>query len=301
MSSTKTPICFPIKIDNLIPIHIKSPKFHPYPVMWRSFAKVISSKTLKRQSFFNSQSLSRSCSSLGFSKSKFGTFVGFPEMGFTRDELFSKPRYAFVRSINGLCPRRYASVAEAVSVSSTDVEEDTAVGDEFQELLAEMKKEVKKEAAIMGRRRRRKERGMSKQKYQALMRRQVKIETEAWEQAAKEYKELLKDMCEQKLAPNLPYVKSLFLGWFEPLRDKIVEEQESCREGKNRGAYAPYFDELPADMMAVITMHKLMALLMTGGENGSARVVQAACSIGEAIEQEVSKGRNFFFFFIYLH
>ncbi|KAF5775618.1 putative DNA-directed RNA polymerase [Helianthus annuus] len=32
----------------------------------------------------------------------------------------------------------------------------------------------------------------------------------AWEVAAKAYQELLMDMCWQKLAPNLPYVKSLF-------------------------------------------------------------------------------------------
>jgi DNA-directed RNA polymerase len=85
-------------------------------------------------------------------------------------------------------------------------------------------------------------------------------------------------------------MKSLFLGWFEPLRDVIEKEQELCRQGKNKAAYAPYINRLPADMMSVITMHKLMGLLMTGsGEHGSARVVQAACTIGDAVEQEVEK------------
>ena len=129
--------------------------------------------------------------------------------------------------------------------------------------------------------------GIDRRKYPALMRRQVKIETQAWEQAAKEYRELLFDMCEQKLAPNLPYVKSLFLGWFEPLRNKIAQEQELCIQGKSKAAYSKYFHLLPADMMAVITMHKLMGLLMTGGEHGNVRVVQAALTIGDAIEQEV--------------
>ncbi|KAK6152649.1 hypothetical protein DH2020_012288 [Rehmannia glutinosa] len=46
-------------------------------------------------------------------------------------------------------------------------------------------------------------------------------------------------------------------------------------------------------MMAVITMHKLMALLMIGGEHGYARVVQAACVIGDAIEQEVGENTLF--------
>ncbi|EXC33103.1 hypothetical protein L484_014983 [Morus notabilis] len=43
--------------------------------------------------------------------------------------------------------------------------------------------------------------------------------------------ELLMDMCSKKLAPNLPYMKS-FLGWFEPLRNAIEQEQD--REGKKR-------------------------------------------------------------------
>ncbi|PKA55846.1 DNA-directed RNA polymerase 1, mitochondrial [Apostasia shenzhenica] len=124
-------------------------------------------------------------------------------------------------------------------------------------------------------------------KYNVLRRRQLKIETEAWAQAVKEYKELLMDMCERKLAPNLPYMKTLFLGWFEPFRDKIAEEQELCKDPKSRASHGPYFNALPADMMAVITMHKLMSLLMSGNGDGSVRVVHAACHIGDAIEQEV--------------
>ncbi|THG07185.1 hypothetical protein TEA_003707 [Camellia sinensis var. sinensis] len=314
MSSSKTPICLRIKIDHFVPID-KPTNFQPnpsknYTAMWRNIAKLVSSKTPTRYSL-NTHSLSRACSFLGFSqdtifpeKIKFRpseisscSNMGFPELGFRRtgellprDEFWGKPSYGFLRnqvSVYALCPKSYGSVAEAVSVSSTDVDEDVPIADEIQELLDVMGKEDKREVAFMGRQRRTMERGMSNGKYQTLRRRQVKIETEAWEQAAKEYKELLVDMCEQKLAPNLPYMKSLFLGWFEPLRDKIVAEQELCRQKKHKVAYAPYFDQLPADMMSVITMHKLMGLLMTGGENGSARVVQAACLIGDAIEQEV--------------
>ncbi|KAG2633725.1 hypothetical protein PVAP13_2NG232700 [Panicum virgatum] len=131
------------------------------------------------------------------------------------------------------------------------------------------------------------EHGMTYHKYASLRRRQIRVETEAWEQAAKEYRELLADMCEQKLAPNLPYIKSLFLGWFEPLRDQITAEQELVADRGSRASHGPYFNMLPADMMAVITMHKLMGLLMTGSGDGSVRVIQAACQIGEAIEHEV--------------
>ncbi|CAI0552882.1 unnamed protein product [Linum tenue] len=187
-------------------------------------------------------------------------------------------------SCGGFYPRSYASVAEAVS-SHTDLEEDVSFTEEVQELVQELRKEQRKETA-----RKRWERiapGMGWRKYEMLKRRQVKIETEAWERAANEYRELLKEMCEHKLAPNLPYMKSLFLGWFEPLRDAIHKEQELIRQGKCRAAYAPYFNHLPADMTCVITMHKLMGLMMTVGEHGSARVVPAAITIGDAIEQEI--------------
>lgn len=123
--------------------------------------------------------------------------------------------------------------------------------------------------------------------YEFLRRRQVKLETEAWEKASNEYKQMVDEMCKKKLAPNLPYMKSLFLGWFEPLREAIKDEQKLCVEGKCRSVYAPYFVQLPADMMAVIAMHKLMGFLMTKEGKGVTRVVHASMAIGEAIEQEV--------------
>ncbi|KAK7317761.1 hypothetical protein RJT34_02254 [Clitoria ternatea] len=168
--------------------------------------------------------------------------------------------------------RGHASVAEAIE-STTDTEEDETTH-EVQKLLEGMVKEEEGK-------------GVASYKYKMLKRRQVKMETEAWEEAAREYEELLEDMREQKLAPNLPYMKSLFLGWFEPLKSAIVADQELFRDGKNRMNHGPYFNHLPADMMSVITMHKLMGLLMTNTNGvGSARVIQAACQIGEAIEHE---------------
>ncbi|XP_077214718.1 DNA-directed RNA polymerase 3, chloroplastic-like [Tasmannia lanceolata] len=128
---------------------------------------------------------------------------------------------------------------------------------------------------------------MEKKKYNELRRRQVKAETEVWEKAAEEYRELEREMCEKKLAPNLPYVKLLFLGWFEPLRDAIDKERRLQEAKKQKAAYAPHIGLLPADKMAVIVMHKMMGLLMAGQDDGCVRVVQAALHIGEAIEQEV--------------
>lgn len=191
------------------------------------------------------------------------------------------------------CFRSFASVAEAAeAVSCTDADEVA----EMQEMLEELSKvEADNDISFVEDRdkarsvqsKRQKHRGMGAGKYAMLRRRQIKIETEAWEKAANEYKELLADMCERKLAPNLPYVKSLFLGWFEPFMDAIAKEQELCSEPKRKASHVLHFNELPADMLAVITMHKLMSLLMVGGGDGSVRVVKAACNVGEAIEHEV--------------
>ncbi|XP_065854821.1 DNA-directed RNA polymerase 2, chloroplastic/mitochondrial [Euphorbia lathyris] len=260
-------------------------------IMWRNAVKQAISRTPTK--YLNSHSLFRTCSFLGpphdfnfpekFSSNPLN--VSNPRLGLSplgefsshEDHLgkssFGFPKKKNIVNISGVCPKTYASVAEAVS-SSTDVEEDVSGAEEVQELLHDLKRAENQQKT--------KERGMTYWKYRVLRRKQVKIETEAWEQAAKEYKELLMDMCQHKLAPNLPYIKSLFLGWFEPLKEAIAKEQEM----KKTMAYSPYFDQLPADMMAVITMHKLMGLVMVGGD-GCARVVAAACAIGEAIEQEI--------------
>ncbi|KAJ0089909.1 hypothetical protein Patl1_14511 [Pistacia atlantica] len=128
---------------------------------------------------------------------------------------------------------------------------------------------------------------LENRRYNLLRRRQVKAETEAWERMVDEYKELEAKMIEKKLAPNLPHIKGLFLGWFEPLREAIAREQKAQKTKKQKAAYAPHIELLPADKMAVIVMHKMMGLIMAAHEDGCVQVVQAAVHIGMAIEQEV--------------
>lgn len=218
---------------------------------------------------------------LGFNQ--VGVFTSINELGRSKF-LFSEDPFDFYSSLKRA--RGYACVVEAIE--SSDTEDDYSGSDEIQKLLEEMVKEENGKPQLEHHRNMREGGGMASYKYKMLRRRQIKMETEAWEEAAREYQELLDDMREQKLAPNLPYMKSLFLGWFEPLRNAISADQELCKESKNRMSHAPYFNELPAEMMAVITMHKLMGLLMTNSNGvGSARVIQAACQIGEAIEHEV--------------
>lgn len=287
MSSAQTPLFSANQTNasnHLIPsrkpsIHLRNPVSESFP-MWRNIAKLAISRPPARSALVAAAASSQTRCLLVFPHvpvSK-GSSFRFPLLGSIPD-----PK---CHELGFLASRGYTSVAE--EVSSTDVEEDpSVVVDEVNELLKEMRKEKKREDHRSWRMKNQEDVGMGRSKYKNLWRRQVKIETEEWERAANEYRELLADMCEQKLAPNLPYVKSLFLGWFEPLRDVIGKEQELFRLGKSKAVYAHYIDQLPADMVAVITMHKLMGHLMTGGDNGCVKVVQAACSVGDAIEQEV--------------
>lgn len=129
-----------------------------------------------------------------------------------------------------------------------------------------------------------------KAQHRRLRQRQVKVETEAWARAAQEYREIEREMLDRRLAPALPYVKSLFVGWFEPLRDAIARDQDVQRRKRVKHVYAKYLLLLPADKVAVIVMHKMMGLLMSSKDgSGSVRVVQAAHCIGEAVEREVTR------------
>ncbi|KAK7291936.1 hypothetical protein RIF29_07499 [Crotalaria pallida] len=128
---------------------------------------------------------------------------------------------------------------------------------------------------------------VNKSKYNLLRRRQIKAETEALEKMVEEYRELDRVMRQKNLAPNLPHVKALFLGWFEPLKQAIEAEQKSQKSKKLRASLAPNIDSLPAAKMAVIVMHKMMGLVTLELQAGCVLLVHAAVHIGMAVEQEV--------------
>ncbi|KAL3582059.1 hypothetical protein D5086_016391 [Populus alba] len=229
--------------------------------MWRTLAKCSPSKQLKFPSnssnFFKDPTFIeniRSPDDKKCLKSAF-SFLGSRQIGvFPQNDKLCNPSFGDLTKPFELSPfffKGYATAAAADVITSND-ESDLSGSDDFQGLIEQVNKHFQKMEPQFRPQEKKMVAGMGIGKYAILKRRQIKMETEAWEQAAQEYQEMLEDMCEQKLAPNLPYVKSLFL-----------------------------------DMMAVITMHKLMGLLMTGnGGSASVRVVQAASVVGEAIEHE---------------
>lgn len=79
-----------------------------------------------------------------------------------------------------------------------------------------------------------------KEGYYSLRRRQIEAETQAWEEALREYKELERTMLEKKLAPSLPYVKSLCLSWFEQLREAIETDTKKEMSKNRRRAHGYY-------------------------------------------------------------
>ncbi|GMN63565.1 hypothetical protein TIFTF001_032733 [Ficus carica] len=129
-------------------------------------------------------------------------------------------------------------------------------------------------------------REIERRRYNLLRRRQIRAETEAWERTVEEYREMEREMRERRLAPNLPHVKALFLGWFEPLRDAIAKEQK-VKGNKQKTAFAPNINSLPPDKMALIVMHKMMEMVMVANQDGCVLVVQAAVRIAMAVEHEV--------------
>ncbi|CAO1948721.1 unnamed protein product [Urochloa humidicola] len=166
-------------------------------------------------------------------------------------------------------------------------------GEEVEELEAGLEMELELELERHAEAERQRERARRAQ-HRRLRQRQVKAETEAWARAAEEYREIEREMLDRRLAPALPYVKSLFVGWFEPLRDAIARDQDVQRRKRVKHVYAKYLLLLPADKIAVIVMHKMMGLLMSSKDGtGSVRVVQAAHCIGEAVEREF-KVQSFF-------
>ncbi|MCO5547469.1 hypothetical protein L7F22_000919 [Adiantum nelumboides] len=131
-------------------------------------------------------------------------------------------------------------------------------------------------------------------KSQKLRNRQLKVESYAWQRATDDYRKQIAQMCKNQRAPSLPFMKALFLSWFEPLTKAITAEQEAYKNGKliAERRYGPYLDLLPADMLAVITMHKTVAKLLTDDVSGGLRVIIPIMSIGEAVEEEVGLGKR---------
>ena len=182
--------------------------------MWTKLFKRASSRkfNLSSESFYFPFSSSSSSNSLKFYRqpnfpektrpTRTQTLPRYPFLGFnqvgvfaSKNELgrskfsFSEDPFGFSSSLK--LARGYGSVAEVIE--STDTEDDYPGSDEVQKLLEEMLKEEEKRKSKPQLEEQKKDvgvEGMVSYKYKLLRRRQIKMETEAWEEAAREYQVL---------------------------------------------------------------------------------------------------------------
>ncbi|KAI5079887.1 hypothetical protein GOP47_0005366 [Adiantum capillus-veneris] len=197
-----------------------------------------------------------------------GTFPvqSLTELEFVRFSPFSSPSFLEVPAAPALYPPSEVSALEESMEglnSQTLPSENTQATEKQTEEVIVAQEDPKKES-------------------RKLRSRQLKVESRAWQLATEDYRKQVTQMCKNQRAPSLPLMKSLLLSWFEPLTKAITAEQTRARR-----SYAPYLDLLSADKLAVITMHKTVAKLLTDEGHGGLRVIIPVMSIGEAVEDEV--------------
>lgn len=77
---------------------------------------------------------------------------------------------------------------------------------------------------------------------------------------ATKYVSFMLEMCKNNLALNLPFVHFLVLWWFELMenaREAELKPVKNLKSGKHRTGYGFFLCQFPADMLVVISMHKL--------------------------------------------
>lgn len=117
---------------------------------------------------------------------------------------------------------------------------------------------------------------------------QVELEIDAISAGVKRYRRLVREATERGDAASLKPVERLMVYWFDPLRQKIREEQRQIlagRSAKGRATHGPIIMSLRADKLALITLHTMLSrcLLEPSGD----LVVRGFYAIGNAIVSEI--------------
>ncbi|KAH1127033.1 hypothetical protein GYH30_015857 [Glycine max] len=112
---------------------------------------------------------------------------------------------------------------------------------------------------------------------------------EAWERMVEEYRELERENAGEDVGAQFAARQVAPLGLVRAVQGRRggrADGSTSARPKKQQDSIAPHVDDLPADKVAVIVMHKMMAMVMEN-EEGCVQLVHAAVHIGMALEQEV--------------
>jgi DNA-directed RNA polymerase len=122
---------------------------------------------------------------------------------------------------------------------------------------------------------------------------QLWLECFSQQETVKKFEEMLQNARERQDYASISIVQRQMLEWYQPLREKILEEQKGYFEKqKNKGAnkYGPFLCTLQPEKLAIIASHEATMYALKMGGNG-ATLMKMALLIGDAIEAEVNVQR----------
>ncbi|KAJ1460702.1 hypothetical protein M885DRAFT_508934 [Pelagophyceae sp. CCMP2097] len=123
--------------------------------------------------------------------------------------------------------------------------------------------------------------------------RQLLLEEETLNDAIAEYNLMVQGMLKLGKAADLRPIQRLLARWYHPLCEAIVLHKEKVLDsesGPKHGAtalqvYGPLLLRIPAEHLAVITMHTVVGLCLKDG-GGGAKYVMVTHEIGELVQAE---------------
>lgn len=122
---------------------------------------------------------------------------------------------------------------------------------------------------------------------------QLWFECSSQQETVRKFEEMLENARERQDYTSISFVQRQLLEWYQPLREKIVEEQKAYFEKqKNKGAnkYGPFLCTLQPEKLAIIASHEATMYALKMGGNG-ATLMKMALLIGDAVEAEVNVQR----------
>lgn len=122
---------------------------------------------------------------------------------------------------------------------------------------------------------------------------QLWLECSSQQESVQKYEAMLESAREREDYTSMSTVQRQLLQWYQPMRERIISEQEAYfKRDKNKGAnkYGPFLCTLQPEKLAIITTHEasMYALKMCGT---GATLMKMALMIGDAVEAEVNVQR----------
>eukprot|EP00761_Pharyngomonas_kirbyi_P003872 gb/GECH01003876.1/.p1 GENE.gb/GECH01003876.1/~~gb/GECH01003876.1/.p1 ORF type:complete len:918 (+),score=223.69 gb/GECH01003876.1/:1-2754(+) len=118
------------------------------------------------------------------------------------------------------------------------------------------------------------------------MKRERSLELAAVSQAHEKYLKIAENVTQVKAGAQMPSGKTLILRWYQDILKPIKKIQERARKRKTKGnmAYDKLITRLPADKLAIITVHTTLSSTLLR----SRPTREIAIDIGEAIQAQIN-------------